>query len=442
MFFVSFLACCNLLVTRKICMVNSNLLNTNVFCKFFKPLIEVFHTCRHKRDCPELPDLKWLQLGISRVLLDAKSGRGFLQQYSPFFKLDLCLQTFFASLRSKRRLSLATEANDKLARKVADQIEDPLAQYDELRKFHIYAGDGHWHGASPHEARKDGKKWSAGHFYLLNLRSHALTHMKSADQVDRKHEHDMRALKRAGWKELRKHAHARTGEKVLIAWDSACTDFAFWAECKQQGGVYFLTRIKENASYEINDDLPIDRKDSLNRGVTSDQRIIFDNKDVLRKIECIDPESGDPYTFLTNEMTLRAGILVQIYRMRWDIEKVFDQIKNALLEQKAWAKSMNAKSIQAQMICMAHNLSLLMENTLEQDHGVVNEAEEKRREDRLKKMKKKAKTAGRQWSNVYDRVRRFTKRSLKFFRTLRAYFFLDCETWQMAARLRQLYAEL
>jgi len=51
--------------------------------------------------------------------------------------------------------------------------------------------------------------------------------MKSADQVDRKHEHDMRALKRAGWKELRKHAHARTGEKLLIAWDSACIDFAF-----------------------------------------------------------------------------------------------------------------------------------------------------------------------------------------------------------------------
>jgi hypothetical protein len=83
-------------------------------------------------------------------------------------------------------------------------------------------------------------------------------------------------------------------------------------------------------------------------------------------------------------MTLSAGILVQIYRMRWDIEKVFVQIKNALLEQKAWVKSMNAKSIQAQMICMAHNLSLLMEDTLERDHGVVNEAEEKRREDRLK----------------------------------------------------------
>jgi hypothetical protein len=79
-------------------------------------------------------------------------------------------------------------------------------------------------------------------------------------------------------------------------------------------------------------------------------------------------------------MTLSAGILAQIYRMRWDIEKVFDEIKNALLEQKAWAKSMNAKSIQAQMICMAHNLSLLMEETLKQDYGVINKAEEKRRE--------------------------------------------------------------
>ncbi|MDB4609502.1 hypothetical protein OAH46_00255 [Verrucomicrobia bacterium] len=174
-----------------------------------------------------MPDLKWLQPGVSRVLLEAKSGRGFLQHYSPLFKLDLCLQTFFASLRSKRRLTLANEANDKLALKVAEQIEGPLSQYDKLRKFHIYSGDGHWHGASPHEERKDGKKWAAGLFYLLNLRSHALTHMKNADQVERKHEHNMLALKRTGWKELRKHADARTGEKVLIARDSACTDFAF-----------------------------------------------------------------------------------------------------------------------------------------------------------------------------------------------------------------------
>jgi hypothetical protein len=189
-----------------------------------------------------LPDLKWLQLGISRVLLDTKSGRGFLQQYSPFFDMDLCLQTFFASLKNKRRLTLATEANVKLALQVAGKIVDPLAQFEELHKFHIYAGDGHWYSASIHDARKDGKKWAAGHFYMLNLHSHALTHLQSADQVHRKHEHDMRTLKRAGWKGLRRNA--RIGEKVFNVWDSASIDFGFWAQCKQQGGVYFISRWK------------------------------------------------------------------------------------------------------------------------------------------------------------------------------------------------------
>jgi len=79
---------------------------------------------------------------------------------------------------------------------------------------------------------------------------------------------------------------------------------------------------------------------------------------------------------------------------------------------------------------------------LEWDHGVDYDAEKIRLDNRLKKMKKVVKTAGRQWSNAYDRVKRFIKRNLKFFSTLRTYFFLDSETWQMAAYLWQLYAKL
>jgi hypothetical protein len=83
-----------------------------------------------------------------------------------------------------------------------------------------------------------------------------------------------------------------------------------------------------------------------------------------------------------------------------------------------------------------------MEDNMEREHGVFNEAEEQRREDRLVQMKKMVKAAGRQWSNVYDRARKFTKSSLRFFRTLRASFSLDAETWQMEPNLRQLYAKL
>ena len=115
---------------------------------------------------------------------------------------------------------------------------------------------------------------------------------------------------------------------------------------------------------------------------------------------------------------------------------MFDQIKNALREQKAWAKSKTAKFVQAQMICMAHNLCLLVEKEMENHHGVTNKAEEERRNGRLKEMKKAAKAAGRKCSSVYDRVRRLTKRSVKFFRSLRTFLFLDEDLWQMAAYLR------
>ena len=42
-------------------------------------------------------------------------------------------------------------------------------------------------------------------------------------------------------------------------------------------------------------------------------------------------------------MTLPPGLLAFIYKKRWDIEKVFDQFKNKLMENKAWEKSGNAK---------------------------------------------------------------------------------------------------
>ncbi len=53
---------------------------------------------------------------------------------------------------------------------------------------------------------------------------------------------------------------------------------------------------------------------------------------------------------------------------------MFDQIKNKLGEQKAWATSLVAKESQALFITLTHNLLLLYEQDLEQRHGVSNEA--------------------------------------------------------------------
>ena len=60
-------------------------------------------------------------------------------------------------------------------------------------------------------------------------------------------------------------------------------------------------------------------------------------------------------------------------------EKVFDELKNKLDETKAWAKTPMAKTNQAQLLCLTHNMMTLFENRLEQTEGIRNEAELQRK---------------------------------------------------------------
>jgi hypothetical protein len=57
---------------------------------------------------------------------------------------------------------------------------------------------GHFHRAAAHDPRdaESGKKSATGHCFTLNLRTQALSHLTVANQAERKHEQDLRALKR------------------------------------------------------------------------------------------------------------------------------------------------------------------------------------------------------------------------------------------------------
>jgi hypothetical protein len=46
------------------------------------------------------------------------------------------------------------------------------------------------------------------------------------------------------------------------------------------------------------------------------------------------PCDSKVYVYLTSEMTLEPGLLVLLYKTRWEIEKVFDETKTKLQEQK------------------------------------------------------------------------------------------------------------
>ena len=62
-------------------MVIMDFSNSPLADRFFAPLTGIADRCPAARSCPELPDLSWLHLGITRVLEDAPR-RG-LSHYPP-----------------------------------------------------------------------------------------------------------------------------------------------------------------------------------------------------------------------------------------------------------------------------------------------------------------------------------------------------------------------
>lgn len=413
--------------------------------QFFKPVFDLINDCDTTRKCPELADAHWVELGLRRVLSEAKSSRGFLQDSQVRGQATPANSHFFETLKSQRRLKFCEQLNAQLCISVRHQLPDALADLPGLDKFEVRAGDGHWHGAATHDIKHLNNKcervnYAAGHLYTLDLRTHVMRHLMAADGLNKRKEHDMPAIKRAGAEKLREGV--AKGRKLLMVWDSAAVDFGYWYKLKQGHGIYFLTRDKDNHRLLPCGERNWDRDDPLNRGVISDAQFApSTNSAMVRVIEFVDKATGKIHRFLTNEMTLAPGVLAQLYRMRWDIEKVFDEVKNHLNEKKAWARSPTAKSMQGQFIAMTHNLMLLLERDLESTHGIVNEPDRRRRIDRRKEELDKSGYTS-ELVALGEWLRRCTQRGLKFIRWLRVQLSAPTSYSQALDSLRTLYAKL
>ena len=383
-----------------------------------------------------------MQLGVRRALEDHPSGRAFLQH--------LCVSGldapdaghFFETLKSARRLRLIAEVSGALARQLPVLDCAPWESLPELDGFDLHAGDGHFHGAAAHDRRDpdDGVKYPVGHFFALNLRTHALSHLAVADQIERKKEHDMRALKAMALETLRQGAPA--GRKVLYVWDRAGIDFRQWHYWKHTGGVYFVSREKENMKLEVIGQNPWDRADPRNQGVLADELVSTSQGVSVRRVRYRCPLRGEEFSFLTSECTLPPGIIAHLYRLRWEIEKVFDELKNKLGETKAWASAPEAKAAQAHFLCMAHNLMVRCESQLEREHGLRNQAELARRARRLEKEEERLAKQKATLPVLVRALQRLTVRSVKFIRWLRVQLFARPHHEPDIATLRHLYATL
>lgn len=402
---------------------------------FFQPLTGLLAASSATRPCPELSDEKWIRLGLQRVLESVSSGRAFLQEHGPRFEGAPKPSNYFVALQTPRRLAVVQDVSAGLLSRGG--FADRLSGLPELEKYECFALDGHWHQAAAHDARHQGAKVAVGHTYSLDLRGHQLRHLAAAEGL---HEHDMRILKRIQPAGLRQGVPK--GRRVIIVYDKAGIDFDYWKRCRQECAVYFLSRPKEGMIFGWLESRTIDRNDRRNAGVLEDQVVLTRSGQKLRLIRYLEPGSGETFDFLTNEPDLPPGVLVELYRRRWDVEKVFDEIKNKLHERKAWGTSLVAKAAQGQFVALAHNLLVLYERRLEREHGVTNEAEDRRRTSRQTELQANARVTGRAVSSLLLNARVATQRSVKFIRWLRHAIREKLTESTAVPRLRLLYAHL
>lgn len=414
---------------------NSTIITVNE--ALFQPLEGLVSRSSYARPCPEFPDEDFIRLGVQRVLETSESGRAFLQEHGVRFENAPDHSNYFATLRSQRRCDLVRDVSLAVLAVANVQLHNRLADVLELANYECFAADGHWHKAAVHDKRHEDSKMAVGHFYSLNLRTHTLRHLAAGEGL---HEHDMSALKRVKPKGLRQGV--AQGRRVLVIYDKAGIDFGFWKRCRQECAVYFLSRVKENMVFDWIDSRDWDRSDPRNRGVSEDRRVMTREGLLLRIIYYTDPLSGEAFEFLTNEPDLPPGVLVELYRRRWEAEKVFDEIKNKLGEKKAWASSLEAKQTQAQLITLTHNLLLLYEQDLEKRHRIQNEAEDRRREQRTQTATKACAKAGKPLSTLVSQARRTTQRSVKFIRWVRQSIRDHAAEAVAVLRLQALYAAL
>ena len=112
---------------------------------------------------------------------------------------------------------------------------------------------------------------------------------------------------------------------------------------------FFVTRTKKNVLHQRRYSHPVDRS----TGVTSDQTVILASfesassyPDPLRRVSYRDPATGKRLKFLTNNFTLPALTIAQIYKQRWQVELFFKWIKQHLRIKAFFGTSENAVKTQ------------------------------------------------------------------------------------------------
>ncbi|MEM9337164.1 MAG: IS4 family transposase [Bacteroidota bacterium] len=113
---------------------------------------------------------------------------------------------------------------------------------------------------------------------------------------------------------------------AIYIFDKGYAHYKVWKQWTERG-VFYVTRLNENANYEVLVGQPNHISHYSDGGVISDQRIRLKEGLETRLIIFKDHASGKVLQFVSNMFDYEAMTIVQLYKYRWNIEVLFKQLK-------------------------------------------------------------------------------------------------------------------
>lgn len=112
----------------------------------------------------------------------------------------------------------------------------------------------------------------------------------------------------------------------IYIFDKGYVNYTVWKEWTNQG-VFYVTRLNENADYEVLVGQPNHISEYADGGIVSDQRILLKDGLEARLIVYKDYASGKTLSFVSNMFNHQITTIIQLYKYRWNIEVLFKQLK-------------------------------------------------------------------------------------------------------------------
>jgi hypothetical protein len=115
----------------------------------------------------------------------------------------------------------------------------------------------------------------------------------------------------------------------IYVFDKGYVNYSVYKKWTEDGS-FFVTRLNENANYEVISTHREDIHDFLSRSIILDQLVTLKTEGEplnLRLITYKDPLKGKVFRFLSNLFDFQSHTIVLLYKNRWEIEPFFKKIK-------------------------------------------------------------------------------------------------------------------